>query len=97
MVGGPAVTGAGRAVPARPSGALSSAHFRVDASDSNALTVWRALGAPLDPTDEQLAAIKKRQGLEELEPVADISVSGDWSTSLDLPPPSVSLLVLEPS
>ena len=72
-------------------------HYRVDASHSNAHTVWKALGSPQDPTDEQLAAIKQRQGLEELEPAFDISVSGDWSSQLHLPLPSLSLLVLEPS
>jgi xylan 1,4-beta-xylosidase len=75
----------------------SVTHFRIDASHSNAHTVWQSLGAPQDPTDEQLLMIKDRQGLEQLTEPAEMSpTEGSVSMQVDLPLPSVSLLVLQP-
>jgi len=72
-------------------------HFRIDARHSNAHTVWRDLGSSQDPTEEELSAIKARQGLEPFEPVRDVRPDdGTLVLALDLPLPSVSLLVLEP-
>ncbi|ACQ79795.1 glycoside hydrolase family 39 [Beutenbergia cavernae DSM 12333] len=79
-------------------GAYRLTHQRIDAEHSNSHTVWQELGAPQVPTDEQLAAIRERQGLEELEPAREVTVGDDGAVSLvvDLPLPAVSLLVLEP-
>jgi xylan 1,4-beta-xylosidase len=75
----------------------SVTHFRIDASHSNAHTVWQSLGSPQDPTDEQLLTIKERQGLEQLTEPAEMSpTEGSVSMQVDLPLPSVSLLVLQP-
>ncbi|MEW1956897.1 glycoside hydrolase [Kineococcus sp. NPDC059986] len=80
-----------------PDGTYSLHHQRIDATHSNAHTVWTELGSPQDPTPGQLAAVKARQGLEDLEPVRNVTVSGGtFATTVDLPLPSVSLLVLEP-
>ncbi|MCC7352410.1 MAG: glycoside hydrolase [Anaerolineae bacterium] len=49
-------------------------HWRVDATHSNAYTVWREMGRPQDPTQAQLALLKSRQGLEEGE-LVDASVA----------------------
>ncbi|WP_432546122.1 GH39 family glycosyl hydrolase [Kineococcus sp. SYSU DK004] len=76
---------------------LSLRHFRIDAEHSNSHTAWVAQGSPQDPTPEQLAAVKARQGLEELEPARDVTAEdGTLELSLELPLPSVSMLVLEP-
>jgi xylan 1,4-beta-xylosidase len=73
-------------------------HYRIDSAHSNAYTLWQRLGRPQDATDEQLAAIQERQGLEELEPARRTSpVNGSLTLQLHLPLPSVSLLVLEPA
>jgi xylan 1,4-beta-xylosidase len=73
-------------------------HFRIDSTHSNAHTVWHSLGCPQDPSEEELAAIKKRQGLEELVPAHQSSpVHGSLSLQVLLPLPSVSLLVLKPA
>ncbi|PRY10867.1 GH39 family glycosyl hydrolase [Kineococcus rhizosphaerae] len=80
-----------------PDGTYAVHHHRIDAAHSNAHTVWTALGSPQNPTEDQIAAIKDRQGLEEFAPVQDVTVSGGTFTStVELPLPSVSLLVLEP-
>jgi xylan 1,4-beta-xylosidase len=73
-------------------------HFRIDADHSNAHTVWQAQGSPQDPTEEQLAAIKARQGLEELEPSSSVDASGSSvSLQVTLPLPAASLLLLTPN
>jgi xylan 1,4-beta-xylosidase len=72
-------------------------HLRIDAQHSNSHTVWTELGSPQDPSAEQLAAIRSRQGLEELEPPRELTpTDGSVSLQVTLPLPSVSLLLLEP-
>jgi len=79
-----------------PTSAYRVRHFRVDAEHSNAHTVWRDLGAPQDPSEEQLAKVRARQGLEELEEARTVMVDGGTAQfEVRLPLPSVSLLVLE--
>ncbi|MFC7404171.1 GH39 family glycosyl hydrolase [Georgenia alba] len=72
-------------------------HWRIDAAHSNAHTVWTDLGSPQLPTDEDLVAIRARQGLEELEPPRAVHATGGaLDLTVSLPLPAVSLLVLEP-
>ncbi len=72
-------------------------HLRIDADHSNSHTVWVAQGSPQLPTEDQLAAIRSRQGLEELEPPREVRPSGgSTQLAVRLPLPAVSLLVLEP-
>ncbi|MFD1717685.1 GH39 family glycosyl hydrolase [Georgenia deserti] len=72
-------------------------HLRIDAEHSNAHTVWKRLGSPQVPSEEELALIRSRQGLEEYEPSRTVTASdGAVDLRVRLPLPSVSLLVLEP-
>jgi len=71
--------------------------LRIDADHSNSHTVWKSLGSPQDPSDEELTKITKRQGLEELEPVREIHAeAGVITLEVSLPLPSASLLILTP-
>ena len=73
-------------------------HRRIDGAHSNSHAAWEAVGAPQDPTAEQLRAIRERQGLEELEPPRTEPVrDGALTLTLRLPLPSVSLLELTPA
>lgn len=76
-----------------PFDAVRARHWRVDAAHSNAHTVWQAMGRPQDPTAEQLAELRRRQGLEEVEPLR-ATPEGDRALgiALELPLHSVSLL-----
>jgi xylan 1,4-beta-xylosidase len=73
-------------------------HWRIDRSHSNSHTVWQDLGSPQDPTPEQLATIKDRQGLERLGDDTQVTV-GDSPVALqvELPLPSLSVVVLTPA
>jgi xylan 1,4-beta-xylosidase len=81
-----------------PAGSYQLRHLRIDADHSNSHTVWKSLGSPQDPTDEELAAMTERQGLEELEPPSQVTTDrGTLSVEVRLPLPSASLLILEPA
>ncbi len=70
--------------------------YRIDADHSNAHTIWQQLGSPQRPTDEQLAAIRARQGLEVLaRSEATASPDGTLALRTELPLPSVSAFVIE--
>jgi xylan 1,4-beta-xylosidase len=72
-------------------------HWRIDAGHSNSHTVWQDLGAPQDPTPEQLATIIDRQGLERYADDTTVTVDEPGlSLTVELPLPAVSLLVLVP-
>jgi len=55
------------------------------------------MGAPQDPTAEQLAELHARMGLEELESARTVTADGGaLALTVELPLPAVSLLVLTP-
>lgn len=73
-------------------------HYRIDETHSNAHTIWKALGSPDYPTPEELAMIKKREGLEKYQPdKMTIVEKGHLSISVEMPMHSVSLLLIEPT
>ena len=59
-----------------PDGTVRVRHFRIDRDHSNACTVWKALGEPLFPEGDEYAAIKARDGLEELEEASEMGTEG---------------------
>jgi xylan 1,4-beta-xylosidase len=72
-------------------------HYRIDHDHSNSHTVWESLGSPQNPSDEQLAAIRIRQGLESAEEARTVeTVGGALELTVSLPLAAVSLLVLSP-
>jgi xylan 1,4-beta-xylosidase len=74
-------------------GSAGVSHWRIDGAHSNSHTVWRALGAPQDPSEATCAAIQARQELERFEPDQTVAVrDGVLTLRLALPLPSVSLL-----
>jgi xylan 1,4-beta-xylosidase len=72
-------------------------HWRIDDTHSNAYTAWREMGRPQDPTPEQIAALKARQGLEESEPL-HLTPAGDGAhVSVHLPLHALCLLEVNES
>ncbi|GAB3952979.1 beta-xylosidase [Kribbella albertanoniae] len=78
------------------SGAWTVEQWRIDRDHSNSHTVWQAVGSPQDPTPEQLATITDRQGLERFADDAEVTAVDGVSLTLELPLPSLSLVVLRP-
>jgi xylan 1,4-beta-xylosidase len=71
-------------------------HWRIDAAHSNAHSVWQAMGRPQDPTPEQVAALKARQGLEAGEPLRLTPLGNGGQIDLHLPLHALSLLEVMP-
>jgi len=67
-------------------------HWRIDEQHSNAYTIFRQLGRPSPPTPPQSAQIKKRMGLEQLEPSRTVTIRGKLQVQFDLPCNAVSLV-----
>jgi len=70
-------------------------HYRIDREHSNAYTVWLSMGRPVVPSDEQLAVLQSRHGLELAEPESEITASDHPFLGTTLPPHSVSLWELD--
>ena len=71
-------------------------HYRIDATHSNAFTVWQNLGSPTAPTDAQYAQLVAAGQLAMLgEPTAVPIANGAATLKFALPRQAVSLLVLE--
>jgi xylan 1,4-beta-xylosidase len=71
-------------------------HYRIDATHSNAFTVWQSLGSPTAPTDAQYAQLVAAGMLAMLgEPTVVPIANGAATLKFALPRQAVSLLVLE--
>jgi xylan 1,4-beta-xylosidase len=70
-------------------------HYRIDATHSNAYTVWQQMGSPQQPTTEQYAELKAKEGLQLLGSPQWLDVSGgSVRIATTMPRQSVSLLAL---
>jgi xylan 1,4-beta-xylosidase len=70
-------------------------HYRVDQDHSNSYTLWKKMGSPQDPTNEQIAELEKAGQLELYSPpiwieTTDAAVEFKFS----LPSQGVSLFKL---
>jgi xylan 1,4-beta-xylosidase len=71
-------------------------HYRIDDTHSNAYTVWKAMGAPQNPTPAQFAELKARDGLQLLESPHWLTPSnGAVDIPTELPRHAVSLMQLD--
>jgi xylan 1,4-beta-xylosidase len=71
-------------------------HYRIDDSHSNAYTVWKAMGSPQNPSAQQIAELKDKEGLQLLESPRWLAVQ-DGAVTVDtvMPPHSISLMQLD--
>ncbi len=73
------------------------AHYRVDATHSNAYTLWQSLGSPTAPSRAQYAQLEAaaQLGLLENTPATATLSQGEAALSFALPRQAVSLLVFQ--
>jgi xylan 1,4-beta-xylosidase len=78
-------------------GAAKLQHFRIDATHSNAYTVWKGLGSPASPTPAQYKQLEDASQLALLTgaPTRIDVVDGAASLQIALPRQAVSLVVIE--
>jgi len=67
-------------------------HWRIDDQHSNAYTAFKELGSPDHPTAEQIATIKQRMELEQLEPPRSLTTAALGNLTFALPCNAVSLI-----
>ena len=77
-----------------PSGRVELRHYRIDATHSNAYTVWKQMGSPESPSPEQLARLANAAQLESLEPPRRLGGNGPAAVEFRLPRQAVSLVQL---
>jgi xylan 1,4-beta-xylosidase len=69
--------------------------FRIDDRHSNAFTMWKSMGSPLQPTAEQFTQLEKTGQLAEVGSPKNLSITNGLTVlKLGLPRQSVSLLVV---
>ena len=69
--------------------------YRIDATHSNAYTVWQAMGSPAHPTAEETAALRARAGLETIGSPEWVDVQGGAVVvQAEMPHESVELVCL---
>ncbi len=68
-------------------------HYRIDNDNSNAYEVWKKMGAPENPTTEQIAVLEKVGQLTLLtSPIYMKTKDGELKLMIQLPRQGVSLL-----
>jgi xylan 1,4-beta-xylosidase len=68
-------------------------HYRIDQTHSNAWTVWKRLGSPQSPSEEQYRALEEAGALQLLESPRWAQVeNGSLKLAFDLPRQGVSLV-----
>lgn len=71
-------------------------HYRIDDTHSNAYTAWKAMGSPQNPSVEQIAALKDKDGLELLgSPSWLTAQNGAVAINTEMPSHSISLMQLD--
>lgn len=78
-----------------PAGRLLLSHFRVDQNTSNAYEVWKKMGSPQQPTQQQYAELEKAARLQMIGPPVEVQADkGCTSVQFLLPRQGVSLIRL---
>jgi len=79
----------------KAAGKVKVMHYRIDDTHSNAYTAWKAMGSPQNPSADQIAELKSKEGLQLLEsPTWVVPEASAVKLHTDLPSHAVSLIQL---
>jgi xylan 1,4-beta-xylosidase len=79
-----------------PTGDLRLTHYRIDEGHSNAYALWKRMGSPIAPNEEQYAQLEAAGKLARMESPATLNVDkGQATLPFALPRQGISLFVLE--
>ena len=68
-------------------------HYRIDSKHSNSYEVWKKMGSPQNPTQDQIAELEKAGQLEMLSEPEEIKITNNVATiKMQLPRQAVSLV-----
>ncbi len=69
--------------------------YRIDSEHSNSFEVWKKMGSPQQPTQEQISLLKKSGQLTQLEPAKTVAIKkGQYIIDMSLPRQAVSFIQL---
>jgi xylan 1,4-beta-xylosidase len=75
-------------------GTVELTHYRIDEEHSNAFVLWKKMGSPQSPTDQQYSKLESAGGLHTLKNPCELAVNDGAATiEFTLPRAGVSLLV----
>ena len=78
-----------------PGGEVLLSHYRIDKENSNSYQVWKKMGSPQNPTQEQIKELEKAGQLQLLNPPQTLNTeNGEAIVKMELPRQGVSLLQL---
>jgi xylan 1,4-beta-xylosidase len=70
--------------------------YRIDGEHSNSYEVWKKMGSPQNPTDEQITQLQKAGQLQTMGQARNVNVNkGMLTLDIKLPRQGVSLLKLD--
>ena len=76
-----------------PSEKAMLTHYRIDSEHSNSYEVWKKMGSPQNPTDDQIAKLEKAGRLETLSDPVETKITNTIVTiKMQLPRQAVSLV-----
>lgn len=79
-----------------PSKSVSIRHFRIDQEHSNSYEVWKKMGSPKNPSQEQINALEKSGQLQTLDKTKKIKIKNNTlRIDFTLPSQGVSLLKID--
>ena len=79
-----------------PAGRATLTQYRIDGEHSNSYEVWKKMGSPQNPTDDQIAALEKAGQLETLSQPSEIAIDNTVATiRMQLPRQAVSFVHIE--
>ncbi|MEO5564919.1 MAG: beta-xylosidase [Chitinophagaceae bacterium] len=75
---------------------VTMTHYRIDDKHSNSYEVWKKMGSPQNPTDDQIKQLEKAGQLETFAKPKQLKVkNGELGYAIELPRQGVSLLKLD--
>ena len=79
-----------------PSKTLLLTHYRIDQFHSNSYEVWKKMGSPQQPSQEQIAQLEKAGQLETLDPPKKLNIKHhQLNYNIEMPIQGVSLLKID--
>jgi xylan 1,4-beta-xylosidase len=69
--------------------------YRIDQENSNSYEVWKKMGSPQKPTDEQIAELEKAGQLKAIRKQSNLKLTNKTFLMSKLPRQAVSLIKLD--
>jgi xylan 1,4-beta-xylosidase len=79
-----------------PAASIKLSQYRIDDAHSNAYEVWKKMGSPQNPTTEQIKALEKAGGLQQMNSAETLHIK-DHSAQINIALPKQAVTLLKVS